>query len=132
MYEINLKKDRLNIISLFYRYFVLNYDVNQMKQDLIDEKQVVFERPELEKYTLELANSSEAITGELKEHLKDNWQWERLPNLVKAALIDGVFEIKNTTIPKASTIDAITQIIKELQPDWDYKFVNAVLDKFDK
>jgi hypothetical protein len=36
---------------------------------------------------------------------------------VKAALIDGVFEIKNTTIPKASTIDAITQIIKELQPD---------------
>jgi len=72
MYEINLKKDRLNIISLFYRYFVLNYDVNQMKQDLIDEKQVVFERPELEKYTLELADSSEEIAGELKEHLKDN------------------------------------------------------------
>jgi hypothetical protein len=41
MYDINLKKERLKIVSLFYRYFVLNYQKDQMKQEILAETQFV-------------------------------------------------------------------------------------------
>jgi len=132
MYDINLKKDRNKIIHLFYRYFVLNYQPDQMKQDILSEKQVVWSDPKIEELVLEIANQVTVLTSEIQTYLKKEWDWKRLPNFIKACLIEGSFEIKNTNIPKAITIDSITNLVKVQQPDWDYKFVNAVLDKFTK
>jgi len=132
MYDINLKKERLKIVSLFYRYFVLNYQKDQMKQEILAETQFVWANSVIESMLLDLSDQVVDLQSALEKYLKKEWSWERLPNLVKASLIEGVFEIKNTTIPKAITIDSITEIVKNLQPDWDYKFVNAILDNFQK
>jgi N utilization substance protein B len=103
-----------------------------MKQEILAETQFVWANSVIESMLLDLSDQVVDLQSALEKYLKKEWSWERLPNLVKASLIEGVFEIKNTTIPKAITIDSITEIVKNLQPDWDYKFVNAILDNFQK
>ncbi|PPE04562.1 transcription antitermination protein NusB [Entomoplasma ellychniae] len=130
-FKINLTDRRRILVQLFYRYALTNSDISVIKQDLLDETQ-----EKLDILTFEIANKVAdqifEIIDVIVPVLSIKWQWERIPAYVQSALIIGTYEIKNTDTPKPVTINEILKLIKFAMPDYEYKYVNAVLDKMYK
>lgn len=130
-FKLTLTDRRRILVQLFYRYALTNSSVDHIKQDVLDETQEKLDAP-----SMEIAN---AIAEQLFEiidliapFLNEKWQWERIPSYVQSCLIIGAYEIKYTDIPKAVTINEILKLVKMALPDYDFKYVNAVLDKLEK
>lgn len=132
MLTINLKKDRKNLVNLFYHYLLMNNDVDYMKQDILDQTQMVFLDSTIESVALDIATKSPEILGEIESKLKNNWTMDRIPALIKAMLLEGAWEIQYTDNEKAIIINDLVEYCKAVEPDFDFKFVNAILDQFIK
>lgn len=129
--QISVSKRRRLLIRLFYRYLLLDSDNNVIKQDLLDETQGTFDELTLKHATV-ITDKMPIIIKDIQTHLDHDWPWSRLPFLVQAILIVGVYEIGETETPKAVTINEMTQITKEYGLTNHYRFVNALLDKINK
>ncbi|WP_036268846.1 transcription antitermination factor NusB [Mesoplasma seiffertii] len=129
--KISVTARRKLLVQMYYRYLLASSSLEYIKQDILDETQA-----QLDEATATIANDineklEELITN-VEEHLSNDWKWERLPALIGAIFVVGTYEIKYTDTPKPVTINEMVKFTKELEPDFDYKFVNAVLDKIRK
>lgn len=131
MYDINLRKHRKEIVNAFYNFLLTNKNADQIKQAILDQTQLIADK-NVEEALFNITDNAGNIIDEVEKNMKDGWTWERLPYLVQAILMEGVWEIQNTDVDKAITINELVNYIKEVEPDFDYKFVNALLDKFNK
>ncbi|ATZ21569.1 transcription antitermination factor NusB [Mesoplasma tabanidae] len=126
--KLSMVKRRTYLVQMFYRYLLMNNDVNYIKQDILDETQ---EKLDVET-TLIANNIAEKLSdlkNEIEKHLSENWKWNRIPTYIQSILIVGTYEIIFTPTPKAVTINELVNLVKENEVDFDYKFVNACLDK---
>ncbi|AUF83585.1 transcription antitermination factor NusB [Mesoplasma syrphidae] len=129
--KISLTTRRKLLVQMYYRYLLASSSLEYIKQDILDETQA-----QLDEKTALIANDINEKLEELiiivEEHLSIDWKWERLPALIGAIFVIGSYEIKYTDTPKPVTINEMVKLTKELEPDFDYKFINAVLDKIRK
>ncbi|ATZ17330.1 transcription antitermination protein NusB [Williamsoniiplasma luminosum] len=124
---------KTNILAhFFYRAFLLRLSNSKMRQEILDEVQI-------SKHNEQIIDDIEEIIanmGELKtiifEVFTKDWTWERIPALIQALLIVGAYQITMTDEPKALIINEIVNLTKSLEPDFEFGFVNAVLDKINK
>ncbi|ATG97392.1 transcription antitermination protein NusB [Mesoplasma lactucae] len=131
MKEVNLRKERYTLVNMFYRYLLMNNTVSEMKQQILDQSQGELS-DKGEDVALDIAEKSPEIFNEIKDKLSDKWDLDRLPALIKAILLVGAWEIKYTNTDKPIVINEMVNYCKDMEPDYDYKFVNAILDKFVK
>lgn len=129
--QMSLSKRRRTLINLFYRYLLLEKDYNYIRQDLLDETQGNLDELTFNHAT-SIASESPTLIIAIKNHLNRNQSWNRLPFLVRSILLVGTYEIHHTDIPKAVTINEMTQLAKDYGLNNHYRFVNALLDKLEK
>ncbi|QVK02891.1 transcription antitermination factor NusB [Mycoplasma mycoides] len=129
--KISFSKKRKLLIQTFYKYQLLNASIDYIHQDILDDvqninnKDVLFEIEQIAKKQTDLINH-------INTNVSSNWKWDRIPAVIRAILIVGTYEILYTNTPKPVTINEMVKYVKEIEPDFDYKFVNAVLDKLVK
>ncbi|WFQ94045.1 transcription antitermination factor NusB [Mycoplasma feriruminatoris] len=129
--QISLSKKRKLLIQAFYKYQLINASIDYIHQDILDDVQE-FNNEQLSSLTNQIADKQIELIKQIKLNISSNWKWDRIPALIRAILIVGVYEILYTDTPKPVTINEMVNYIKDVEPDFDYKFVNAVLDKFNK
>ncbi|WP_035358890.1 transcription antitermination factor NusB [[Acholeplasma] multilocale] len=129
--KLSVSKRRKVLVHMYYRYLLMSSSEEYIKQDILDEIQA-----QVDEDTATMANDInsklEELIEEVETHLSEKWRWERLPALIGAILVVGTYEIKHTDAPKAVIANEMTELTKEFEPDFDHKFVNAVLDKIIK
>lgn len=129
--KISFSKKRKLLIQTFYKYQLLNASIDYIHQDILDDvqninnKDVLFEIEQIAKKQTDLINH-------ININVSSSWRWDRIPAIIRAILIVGTYEILYTNTPKPVTINEMVEYVKEIEPDFDYKFVNAVLDKLVK
>ncbi|UZK64194.1 transcription antitermination factor NusB [Mycoplasma mycoides subsp. capri] len=129
--KISFSKKRKLLIQTFYKYQLLNASIDYIHQDILDDvqninnKDVLFEIEQIAKKQTDLINH-------ININVSSSWKWDRIPAVIRAILIVGTYEILYTNTPKPVTINEMVKYAKEIEPDFDYKFVNAVLDKLVK
>ncbi|CBW53827.1 Transcription termination factor NusB [Mycoplasma mycoides subsp. capri LC str. 95010] len=129
--KISFSKKRKLLIQTFYKYQLLNSNIDYIHQDILDDvqninnKDVLFEIEQIAKKQTDLINH-------INTNVSSSWKWDRIPAVIRAILIVGTYEILYTDTPKPVTINEMVKYVKEIEPDFDYKFVNAVLDKLVK
>ncbi|AJM71735.1 transcription antitermination factor NusB [Mycoplasma yeatsii] len=129
--KISATAKRKILIQAFYKYQLLDANLNYIKQDILDDAQDIKDQEvynEIEK----IATNTDDIIESIKPHLSTKWKWERIPSVIRSILIVGVYEIKYTDTPKAVTINEMVEYTKSYVPDFDFKFVNAILDKIEE
>ncbi|ATZ18758.1 transcription antitermination protein NusB [Williamsoniiplasma somnilux] len=132
---MGVTKKRKILVQLFYRYLLMNNDNSYIIQDLLDETQLKNEEKindEMMENIKVILKEKEDLIDEIAFKLSDDWNWDRIPFLIQAILLVGIFEIKYTQTPKAVTINEMINISKEFEPDFNYQFINAILDKIIK
>lgn len=129
--NIGMAKRRALLIQLYYRYLLMEANADFIKQDLLDETQVVLDDETL-KLATQIAEELPNLKKEASAHLSKEWRWERLPYLVQTILLIGTFEIKMTDTPKAVTINEMTEIAKKYGLEQHWQFINGLLDKINK
>ncbi len=122
------RQERINIINLLYRHFILQHDVLTTKQEAYDFSQVVTTSIESEQIDDILGNLT-TIIGLINQHLKSGWSFERLSNYHKAVLVYGVYSIHYQGLAKAIVINESLEIIKLYSEDTDFSYINSVLDQ---
>ncbi|WP_425379432.1 transcription antitermination factor NusB [Spiroplasma endosymbiont of Stenodema calcarata] len=122
------RQERINIVNLLYRHFVLHHDVVTTKQEAYDFSQVVTTITESEQIDNILVNLPTIITI-INDHLKAGWSFERLSNYHKAILVYGVHAIHYQNLAKAIAINEILEILKLYSEDTDFSYINSVLDQ---
>jgi len=69
------------------------------------------------------------IDGQIKDHLSDNWDFNRLNKVTLAILRMSVYSLLyQKDLPATIVIDEAIDIAKEYGPDESFKFINALLD----
>ena len=69
------------------------------------------------------------IDGQIKDHLSDNWDFNRLNKVTLAILRMSVYSLLyQKDLPAPIVIDEAIDIAKEYGPDESFKFINALLD----
>ncbi|GAA6238386.1 MAG: hypothetical protein SPLM_05060 [Spiroplasma phoeniceum] len=122
------RQERINIINLLYRHFVLQHDVLTTKQEAYDFSQMVTTSMETIQVEEILANLSDII-AKINQHLKPGWNFARLSNYHKAVLVYGVYEICYQQLAKAIVINESLEILKLYGEDTDFSYINSVLDQ---
>ncbi|WP_338956186.1 transcription antitermination factor NusB [Spiroplasma endosymbiont of Polydrusus cervinus] len=122
------RQERINIINLLYRHFVLQHDVLTTKQEAYDYSQMVTTTIETIQIEEILANLPDIIAN-INQYLKPGWHFERLSNYHKAVLVYGVYEIRYQQLSKAIVINESLEILKIYSEDTDFSYINSVLDQ---
>ena len=69
------------------------------------------------------------IDRQIKDHLSDNWDFNRLNKVTLAILRMSVYSLLyQKDLPATIVIDEAIDIAKEYGPDESFKFINALLD----
>ncbi|WP_434343630.1 transcription antitermination factor NusB [Mycoplasma sp. 06067-C1-B144P-99-0482-3] len=129
--KISFSKKRKLLIQAFYKYQLLNASIDYIYQDVLDDVQNFNNKKLLFEINL-IAEKQVDLINHININISLNWKWDRIPAVIRAILIVGTYEILYTDIPKPVTINEMVNYVKEIEPDFDYKFVNAVLDKIIK
>ncbi|MBH8622636.1 transcription antiterminator NusB [Spiroplasma poulsonii] len=122
------RQERINIINLLYRHFILKHDVLTTKQEAYDFSQVVTTNVESEQIDNILQNLP-TIIALINQYLKPGWKFERLSNYHKAVLVYGVYAIHYQGLAKAIVIDESLEILKLYSEDTDFSYINSILDQ---
>jgi transcription antitermination protein NusB len=73
------------------------------------------------------------IDDQIKLHLSDNWDFDRLNRVTLAILRMSVYSLLfQKDMPATIVIDEAIDIAKEYGPDDSFKFINALLDTIKK
>ncbi|ALX70750.1 transcription antitermination factor NusB [Spiroplasma turonicum] len=124
-----LKKRRKNTIQILYRYFILECKTN-IKQEAIDGFQLLNEYDEqFENYIFKISDEIDNLINICESNLDETWKWKRIPNIIKAILVNAVYEITNNITPKAIVINESIELTRSYLPSWETSFINAILDK---
>ncbi|WP_434333620.1 transcription antitermination factor NusB [Mycoplasma capricolum subsp. capricolum] len=129
--KISFSKKRKLLIQAFYKYQLLNASIDYIYQDVLDDVQNFNNKKLLFEINL-IAEKQVDLINNININISSNWKWDRIPAVIRAILIVGTYEILYTDTPKPVTINEMVNYVKEIEPDFDYKFVNAVLDKIIK
>ncbi|ADR24008.1 transcription antitermination factor NusB [Mycoplasma leachii PG50] len=129
--KISFSKKRKLLIQAFYKYQLLNASIDYIYQDVLDDVQNFNNKKLLFEINL-IAEKQVDLINHININISLNWKWDRIPAVIRAILIVGTYEILYTDTPKPVTINEMVNYVKEIEPDFDYKFVNAVLDKIIK
>lgn len=124
-----LKAKRRFCVQILYRFFLMKEDIFKIKQEILDGSQFEKQDEEMERQFLLILNQYSFFKESLLILLSKNWTWERLPNIIKAILINSVYEIKNLELNKSIVITEAIEMTREFLPSWDTTFINAILDK---
>ncbi|AKX34138.1 transcription antitermination protein NusB [Spiroplasma litorale] len=124
----SLKKRRVLIIQILYRHFLMEQK-NNIKQEIVDGFQLEKNDQDIEEYSFNLIDQLENLIKICEDNLSDNWKWKRIPNIIKAILVNGVYEINNKITPKSVIINESINLSRSFLPSWDTSFINAILDK---
>ncbi|QIN42092.1 transcription antitermination factor NusB [Mycoplasma capricolum subsp. capripneumoniae] len=129
--KISFSKKRKLLTQAFYKYQLLNANIDYIYQDLLDDVQNFNNKQLLFEINL-IAEKQVDLINHININISSNWKWDRIPAVIRAILIVGTYEILYTDTPKPVTINEMVNYVKEIEPDFDYKFVNALLDKIIK
>ncbi|WP_084323937.1 transcription antitermination factor NusB [Mesoplasma photuris] len=127
----SLTSRRKILISMFYRYELGKHTYEYIQQDILDENQFKIDES-TSKVANDINDKWNEIVDEIESKLADKWHFDRIPALIRSILIVGVYEIKFTDTPKAVTINEMVSLTKTFEPDYNFKFVNGLLDKVNK
>ncbi len=73
-----------------------------------------------------------ALDGKITELLSEDWGIERLGTVERAVLRMGMWELKNTDVPKAVVINEAIDLANWFSTPKSRTLVNGVLDKYAK
>lgn len=121
-----LKKQRWNRIVIIYNYYLLGLSKDEATK-------IAFEEYKLESNVID---QLETIFQNINEYekklllnLKTDWKWQRINHLIKAILINAIFEI-NTNLTMTKIVISESIILSKRYGDEEaYKLVNGILDK---
>ena len=74
--------------------------------------------------------NKEALVEKINDLLQD-WTFERLPFVEQAILLLAVCELERKLDEKPVVIDEAVLLAKEYADDESYKYINAVLDRYE-
>jgi N utilization substance protein B len=74
--------------------------------------------------------NKEALVEKINDLLQD-WTFERLPFVEQAILLLAVCELERKLDEKPVVIDEAVLLAKEYSDDESYKYINAVLDRYE-
>ncbi|ALD66430.1 transcription antitermination protein NusB [Spiroplasma cantharicola] len=123
-----LKKRRKNTIQILYRLFLLEEDINKIKQEVLDGFQLETFEEELNNYIFDILDNTLEYKALISNLLPELWNWTRLPKIIQAILVNGVYEIKKEITPKAVIINESIELTREYLPSFETAFVNGLLD----
>lgn len=110
-------------INVLYRYFIM--------KDFESINDTIKSFNNINKIEIKLIfNNIDQIITDIKKYINKNWTFERLNNLHKAILVNGVYEISYKKTDKNLVINELLEIIKLFDIDNNYKYINAILDNF--
>jgi transcription antitermination protein NusB len=94
-------------------------------------ERVSLAEPPVNDYTIELVEGVQAHSARIDEILDDyaeGWSVERMPDVDRAVLRLGVYELLwRTDVPDAVAIDEAVELAKSLSTDESPRFVNGIL-----
>lgn len=122
------RQERINIINLLYRYFILQYNILIKKQKNNSFYKITKINTEIIKIKKILINLSDIII-KINKYLKPGWKFNRLSNYHKSVLIYGVYEIYYKKLSKAIVINESLEILKLYSEDTNFSYINSILDK---
>ncbi len=115
-------KHMISNVNVLYRYFVT--DKEEKLEEIIKNKTYIVNTKEI----TEIFNNIENIITIVDAFISSSWTFERLDNLHKAILVNGVYEIRYKKTDKILAINESIDIAKLFAIDGNYKYINAVLD----
>ncbi len=123
-----LKKRRKNTIQILYRLFLLEEDINKIKQEVLDGFQLDSLDEELNNYIFDILENTLEYKKIISSLLPELWNWTRLPKIIQAILVNAVYEIKKGITPKAIIINESIELTRQYLPSFETAFVNGLLD----
>lgn len=120
------------IVGLLYAYHCGNTDIGKFAAELLEEKHVRNRQKDFALFLFEgtLAHLTQ-IDSMIKSLLKD-WNFERLGDMERAILRLGIFELMGSDTDRAVVIDEAIGLAKKYGGDNAPRFVNGVLDAFQR
>ena len=119
---------RNSIISLLYAYDVGGESIDELKNELLEERKIRNkQRAFAEKVLDGVLSNLQYIDKTIIEHLKDR-TLDEVGKIEKAVLRLGVYEIKWTSTDKPVIINEALELLKDFGIDNGIKFVNGILD----
>lgn len=70
-----------------------------------------------------------AIDALIAGHLKDNWDFSRVPKMEKAIMRLGVTELLYTKVPKEVAINEAVELAKKYASEESKNYINGILNK---
>lgn len=128
MSTLNRHQERMVVVTTLYQYLLLNSDIDQLLENNledIDKKSISF----IVSRVIKTIENKDDYISKLKQHITDNWDWERLGYLEQAILLYGAFELDAKELDKAVVIDECINIAKKYCEDNAPSLINGVLDK---
>ncbi len=121
--------NRENRIYFFYKIYLFSWNREESLKEL-NEKYFEYDfSTKEEEAILKLINVFNDIEERYKSLLPSDWKIERLDNLDKAILLNGVFEIITFNNKKEIVIDESVKYAKKYCSSKSYSLINGILDK---
>lgn len=113
-------------IFLIYHFYLFNWSKEEFFDSALNDDFFSFNKENLEvikKIFENLEETEKKISSKLI-----NWEWNRIPPLEKAVLINGLSEINIFSNKKQIVISESIKFVKKYCKFENYKYINAVLD----
>ncbi|AGR41227.1 transcription antitermination factor NusB [Spiroplasma taiwanense] len=124
-----LKNRRKKAIQILYRLFLLDNNIDKIKQEILDGFQLKSIDENQNEFLFNLLEQIDLLIEIVSNLLENNWNWNRIPKIIQAILINGAYEIKNNITLKAIVINESIELTRQYLPSWDTNFINGLLDK---
>ncbi len=119
-------------IYFFYKIYLFSWNEKEFLREL-NEKYFEYNfSVKEEKAILKLIGNFDYIEKKYKTFLPGDWKIERLDNLDKAILLNGVFEMLLFDNKKEIVIDESVKYAKKYCSSKSYSLINGILDKINK
>ncbi len=116
-------------IYFFYKIYLFSWDKSESSRELNERYfEYDFSNKE-EEAILKLIDNFDDIEIRYKNLLPSDWKIERLDNLDKAILLNGVFEMTLFSNKKEIVIDESVKYAKKYCSSKSYSLINGILDK---
>jgi N utilization substance protein B len=121
---------RQKAIECLYIHLLLNKPLSQVMDEYefdVDQDESNFVLLNLEFIEI----NEEVLINKINPYLQQDWSFERLAYLEQAILLLAVCELERKLDEKAIIIDEAIELTKLYSDDDAFKYVNAVLDKYE-
>ena len=127
---MNRHMQRQKAIECLYVHLLLNKPLTQIMDDY--EFDISQEEGKFVLLNLEFIDiNEEALIEKINPLLQKDWAFERLAYVDQAILLLAVCELERKIDDKAIIIDEAVELAKLYSDDEAFKYINAVLDKYE-